>query len=311
MSGGQTWREVELSKSVSVKGGYGGIQPQCLSTKEIYVKGKKVLLVKVRKTDHWLQKVTQGKNCRRNCLARTQLLERIREELVEHKEHDFAAAVAAADEAAERMAAAEAAPICDEVDPMQALRPVAKAAPKPEAKKKPAPKKQSMEERLVVLELPKAYNAPGKTEVRVLGLTPDQRGTTPIWIHEDDLPWLLRYLADEANEGGLPPIEAIDDPAVAEQSEASAETPPKMARRERCRWDYAGTWHATIQKGPNRNTPMKCAVRDLTAEKWARVAKLFPGVTFEDAGEEDLQEAARFYFEICLKEQEAAADELD
>ena len=82
MSGGQTWREVELSKSVSVKGVYGGTQPHCLSTKEIYVKNKKVLLVKVRKTDHWLQKITQGKNCRRNCLARTHLLERIREQLV-------------------------------------------------------------------------------------------------------------------------------------------------------------------------------------------------------------------------------------
>ena len=56
---------------------------------------------------------------------------------------------------------------------------------------------------------------------------------------------------------------------------------------------------------------MKCAVRDLTAEKWARVAKLFPGVTFEDAGEEDRQEAARFYLEICLMEAEAAEDELD
>ena len=49
MSGGQTWRGIELSKAVSVKGGYGGLQAHCLTTKEIHVKGKKVILVKIKK----------------------------------------------------------------------------------------------------------------------------------------------------------------------------------------------------------------------------------------------------------------------
>ena len=55
------------------------------------------------------------------------------------------------------------------------------------------------------------------------------KGTTQIWLHEDDLPWLLLYLATEAEEGGLRPIEAIDGPAVAGESEASVETPKKKA----------------------------------------------------------------------------------
>ena len=92
-------------------------------------------------------------------------------------------------------------------------------------------------QRLVEMELPESYNKPKTRTVRALRPKQAAKGTTQIWLHEDDLPWLLKYLATEADEGGLRPKEEIDGPAVAVESEASVETPTKKTRcSSRARW---------------------------------------------------------------------------
>ena len=118
-----------------------------------------------------------------------------------------------------------------------------------------------------------------------------------LWVHEEDVPWLVSYVASELAAGGVGPMIdhdgsikdensqgfPQDGAAVAELSKgctAAAELrkgctmkPIKpMMNFYKLRWDFEGAWESDMLRGPRRATKVTCRVNTLTAEKWARVS---------------------------------------
>ena len=116
-------------------------------------------------------------------------------------------------------------------------------------------------------------------------------GKNTLWIHEEDVPWLITYMAEEPATGGVVPIDdadgdmeeecqqrsqglILDGAAVAAPSEADPVTPAKATKAlGKMRWDFNGAWEAVISQGPQKGTTASCRVNTMTAEKWAFVSK--------------------------------------
>ena len=117
-------------------------------------------------------------------------------------------------------------------------------------------------------------------------------GGSSLWLHEDDVPWLVTYLADEVATGGVGPIEdsdgevedecaeasqapCLDGAEVAASSVGDPVTPTKTKKGvPKIRWDVNGAWEAVITKGPQQGTKVSCKVANLIPEKFAAVAKV-------------------------------------
>ena len=158
----------------------------------------------------------------------------------------------------------------------------------------------------------------GRPQLRnVTAMEHDMRG---LWLLEDDVPWLLRYLADEVDCGGVPPLENPDgseddvpeESAVAEKATSASAgsqevlTPVKGTQagptRDNIRWDFQGSWVHTWRSGPKRGTTTSCRVAGMTAEKWAVAAAEHEyTTTFADASEKDMRDAARHYLQIHVR----------
>jgi hypothetical protein len=142
----------------------------------------------------------------------------------------------------------------------------------------------------------------------------------PLWIHEDDVPWLVTYIADELGTGGVGPIEdaagdmeeegqeenqelLIQGAAVAAPSLLDPVTPVKVKKAAgKVRWDFNGAWEAVIKEGPQKGTKVTCVVNALTAAKWAVVSNLhqYP-VDFENSTFQERKTAARHFLEQHLE----------
>ena len=135
----------------------------------------------------------------------------------------------------------------------------------------------------------------GTTQLRTVRALRSHKSS--LWVHEEDVPWLVSYVASELATGGLGPIidpdGSIGDEngqgfpqdgaavaelskgctAVAELRKGCTMKPIKpMMNFYKLRWDFEGAWESDILRGPRKATKVTCSVNNLTAETWARVS---------------------------------------
>ena len=140
-------------------------------------------------------------------------------------------------------------------------------------------------------------------------------GKNILWVHEEDVPWLLTHISEELATGDVGPIDdaggAMDDDqglnldgaAVAAHSEDRPVTPVK-ARSLVCkiRWDTSGAWEAVISQGPQKGSTASCNAKSVTSEKWEQVSRVHKyTVDFKPATSQNKKTVARHYLELHLQ----------
>ena len=118
-----------------------------------------------------------------------------------------------------------------------------------------------------------------------------------LWVYEEDVPWLVSYVASEMATGGVGPMidhdGSIEDEnsqgfpqdgaavaelskgctAVAELRKGCTKKPIKpMMNFYKLRLDFEGAWESDLLRGPRKATKVTCRVNHLTGETWARVS---------------------------------------
>ena len=118
--------------------------------------------------------------------------------------------------------------------------------------------------------------------------------TNSTWICVDDVPWLVKWLADEARSGGVPV--ATDDPLDALACNCEAE-------HVHIRWDFAGAWEAIVLAGEKKGTKVKSSVKKFTADKRQAVGGPAQyGLSFENATHEQVKTATFKFVEQYMQE---------
>ena len=125
--------------------------------------------------------------------------------------------------------------------------------------------------------------------VRVLATS-----TNTLWLHSDDVGWLVTWLADEHQTGGIAPLE----PAVAgEELKGNC-----LAPGVHIRWDFEGAWEATFLEGERKGKTVKSRVEKLTPEKWATVDAVHHyGTDFLAATPAQMKQATYHFLELHMQ----------
>ena len=86
-------------------------------------------------------------------------------------------------------------------------------------------------------------------------------GTNQLWVHEDCIPWLVTYIADETGFGGV--TAAYDD----EDSSAVADSGVQGLKVE---WDFQDNdgWSGTFVSGPLKGETYNMRLSKFDQEKW-------------------------------------------
>ena len=294
------WADVVLEKMVVVSGGYSD-KPCVVTSKELYLERRRVEFVKVNKNDHWMLKGAGGKGCQKGGLRRTGVVEALRDKL---------RACTGGDACTESTPEAADAAVAADDDPMANLDDIAGGSVTQASKMRRTTKRQAARPRETAkrVEMPERL---GRPQLRTV--TAIEASKCVLWILEDDVPWLLRYLADEVDSGGVPPIDDPDGEEGEPEGSAVADSPgagsagdehvvtPEKTKPERnagvqIRWDFTGAWVATVKSGPKKGSTVACKVASMSAEKWAAAAAEHQcTTTFADATPRMLREAARHY----------------
>ena len=130
-------------------------------------------------------------------------------------------------------------------------------------------------------------NSP-RRDVRVLA-----RSTSSLWIHVDDIPWLVDYAIDEIECGGVPA--AIDDDPDDDDPELAGSNCGVPGLR--IEWDHTHdteTYTAVFTSGPCANVSVSTGMSTFTAQKWASINPPRTG-SFADATYDE-KRAALFEF---------------
>ena len=147
--------------------------------------------------------------------------------------------------------------------------------------------------------------------------------TNVLWVHEEDVPWLLTYISDEYISGELAagrrlvPIDDADgamdddqglilDGAAAAAHRKDHLVTPVNARSLvgtiRWDWDLVGAWTAVITQGPRKGTTVSCEVESITAERWELVSRVYKyTVDFKTATFQDKKTVGRHFLELHLQ----------
>ena len=280
MSG--TWKQVAIAKQWAVEGGYLN-KAVTLETKEVDTVSGAGSFVKIDKNADWLLKAALGKSNNKGGLKRTRLLDTIKEKL-----SDSATPTPARDDSQDSAVAAP-----DSEDPMNMLESVESNAA-PAAKKRKAYLSKRAKNNITHVDMPEFEptahpEKKGTRKVAVLALS-----TNSTWIGVDDVPWLVRWLADEARSGGVPV--ATDDPLDALECNCEAE-------HVHIRWDFLGAWEAIILAGEKKGTKIKSCVEKFTAEKWLALdGPTRYGCAFANATQEQLKTATFQFLEKHMQE---------
>ena len=300
---GDAWRDVVVSRVVAVGGGYAAGM-QTVASKQIYYEERLVDFINVCKNNHWLLKAAGGRTCQKGGLRRTQVLEDLREKLLEATPGDG------------RAKQSDGSAVADEADPMQRLEDLGETTEGMAAKRRKKGKARCCEQ-VSCIEMPANL---GKPQLRPVRAMLGARNGSVLWMHEDDVPWLVRYLADEQAIGGVGPIEDSDGESDDECAEASEElcldgaavaapsggdpvTPTKTKKgAPKISWDFNGGWEAVIKESPQKSTTVSCKVANMSPEKWAAVAKVHGHMgDYERASFQEKKTAARHFLELHLQ----------
>lgn len=267
-----TWKPISLTRQLVFEGGFQN-KAYRLETKGVATPNGVADFVKIDKRQEWLFKATAGKNARPGALSRTTLFEQLKKNLV---------AAVAAESASDSQGSAPD-------DPMAALAALAETPKKRKLYESKRGKDNITEITMPAFEPTAHPNDERKRVVRLLASS-----TTSLWLAEDDIEWLVAWLADEYQTGGVP----LDDPAVAgEAAEGNCAAPGV-----RIVWDFAGAWVATILEGEQKGKTVKSFVEKLTLEKWTAVDDVHHyGTDFESATPQQRKQATFHFLELHLQ----------
>jgi hypothetical protein len=242
-SGARAWKPITLAKSLSVSGGY---QRKTLQAESMEVGDD--IFVKLDKNAEWFLKSVGGPSLRKGGLQRTRVIEELRQKC-------------GIDTASPQKPAAHE---ILEDDPMGRLDMClyeGDASGAKEKKKHYQPKRAK--EKVMTVEMP--LRALGRSGGQGVSVRLMPKGTNSLWIHSDNVPWLVAYAADELGRGGIPQ-QPEDDDALSAAGNCSV---PGLA----IRWDFSTNdgWEAVWVDGPVKGKIVRSALSDLNPEKWSRV----------------------------------------
>ena len=279
-----------------------------MESTDILYEGKMVPLVRITKKAPWLFKCAGGRACRKGSLRRSIVIDDMRTTLLESLQKD--------ETAADDAGAAVAAPA--RIDPMQVLDDL--DAPSAKRTKTARTPKAPCASQVHAIQMPEVWGSPQLRTVRAMFKTGKERS---LWLHMDDVPWLVSYVKAELESGGLDPIlhpdgsdEDFEDEHAPPEGAAVAAPPgldpltpvKKGQHRARVRWNFKDAWEGTIAHGPRKGDTIKCRVDTLTEEKWDQVAQYHKcDVAFENANDQDKKEAARLFLVEYLQRTEREA----
>ena len=289
-----------VTRVVAVGGGYCST-PQTVPSKQILFDGRVIEFVRICKNDHWLLKASGGRGCQKGGLRRTRAVEELREKLQDTTQGHCGAKDS------------DGTAVADQADPMLGLEELGETGDHAAKRKKTS--KARCSDTVKTAQMPASFGQPQLRPVRAM-----EGGRNTLWLHEDDVAWLVTYLADEVGTGGVGPIDdadgEVDDEgeevheapfgdgaAVAVPSGGDPVTPIKAKRGEvKLRWDFDGAWEGVITKGPHKGKIVSCKVANLTPQKWAAAAKVHKyDVDFERATFQEKKTVARHFLELHVQ----------
>jgi len=192
------WAPIKVSRKLVIEGGFLA-KAYHLDEKEVETPHGVRSFVKVDKRQEWLVKAAAGKGARPGALTMTKLLEAMREILKEM-----------AGEGNSEPAPEDAAGPAVAEDPMEALAALQEKVEAPKKRKGYVSKRrqnQITEIEMRELEPTKHPNSERKRKVKLLAVS-----TNSLWLSIGDLDWLVTWLADELETGGVPMEDAVAVP---------------------------------------------------------------------------------------------------
>ena len=241
--------------------------------------------VRIDKSQEWVRKMVVGPEARKGALSRTNLIETLRmKSALSHYEP----------------AVAE----CDDrrTDPMAALTPIQAAVadgadgspPAKKARRSHRTTLSQMSTRLHEVEMPETFGAKN-TETRKVKLF--QKAAKCLFISQDDVQWMLEYLRDEVDGGGVAELPDDEDSQHLERNSAVADL--------HLRWAFDGAWEGTWLSGPRQNQSVKSYVKKLTKAKWDSLCEAAPDAwsgTYEQSTYARKKEATRLFLELHMRD---------
>ena len=247
-------RPVTLEWQCVVRGG-ACTQPMVVQTMTITTTDGDMRLAKASKTEFWVQKLAAGRMGKRGDLKRSQVFDMLRTKADEVQSSEVA------DDSQDTIGAG-----APDADPMDALNDIAHIEVGDVTPKKKARG----------VKRNRAHITPVEMTERPLAIDPNAaprivrlmyKSTNSLWLHVDDVPWLVNYMMDELDCGGVPLLE----PQATEVAVAVANSAvPDL----NINWDFhsdTDQYIATFVAGPLQGTVVQSRITNLTAEKWASI----------------------------------------
>ena len=124
-------------------------------------------------------------------------------------------------------------------------------------------KRKSPRNRILSVEMPEYEPTanPGRTATRKVRVYLSGNKTT--WIHVDDLPWVVKWVADEYRSGGI--VDTDDKDPIA-QMEPNCDCPGVHLR-----WDFGGKWEAFVLEGKDTGKVVTMHPKLMNAEQFKAI----------------------------------------
>ena len=117
-----------------------------------------------------------------------------------------------------------------------------------------------------------------------------------LWLHQNDLKWLVECISQEVNCGGV---------VLLEDRQAATVEPNCATECVHIRWDFTNGdgWEAMWVSGPLKGRSVRSKTSALTKSKWSSVSSQFKEeVSFKNASYEQRKKAVWFYLEKYCQE---------
>ena len=254
----------------------------------------RVTFVHCQKNAEWILQGSVG-TAEKATLKRSQLFKTLKEKLM--------AAVAADSEDTVAVAAGSGAAAEEQADddPMNQLRDIA-TPEKNKRKRKRTPYKSKLGKncpRMLTMPAKEPNKHPHNMATRDVLVMP--HSTNALYIRDEDIPWMICWLADECGPGGSQGVPVFDD---------DADEPNCSIDGIYIEWDHTAavaTLTAKGVSGPLEGRVFNLSLANFTETKWDVVNEIHGyGVTFSEANAEQIKAAAWNYIEWYCSQQLSA-----
>jgi hypothetical protein len=195
--------------------------------------------------------------------------------------------------------------VVDVADPMDAMDDVCHTPQAKKAKtekKGPTPKKTMRDQVLQVSvskRSPSAWSKHCNEKIMVSVVVTNPHGVGKLWLLDDDLPWLVAYLADEVGTGSVKV-----QPADAGQYLAGNCVTPWLSIKVKPQLGDMGHYLAVFVGGPLKGKEVTCKVSTFTQTKWDACMVTghrwqCPGPSMAAATPAELARAAAHFLELA------------